>query len=778
MLRYQESCFKVNLRLGSTQRALPESDPRVEEFRCRKAKGWGASLPSWRSPAPVFESTVYVAPVEDGPHPLQTFLTSVTFDLKPGLRTPREKHVQGSPYEFTFLADAKGECKMTLAFKDGEQIYRHQVPLKLGAEPKTEATRSWNVCIDPTYQLDGSDLPRSPGARGLISGVGKKMGKIIGRGSVTSDTSDQPNTEPDDPLDSWLADQEGHGDPDNSVESLEESAHRFAEAATGRKLTPPRQRHPEPEPEPDHNAVGHYTKKMFFRVEQRSKLAATCEVPVGGSEEPRWLRKGAVVEVLDTKWVGEDESAQLRVLTTEGWTTAVHGSKKYLKRDRKATRPSAPSESSDEDDELNHSVEGPTAIEPQTLDDSVPANPRAVRTVSQQLERDRQMVAEQNKLRAERERMENEERQMEAKRKREEIQAKREAEQKEKDRLREEQEAAWAEKRAQQEREARRLEKERAEMLAKEAEQRAAEKKEEARRKAEEQRRKREEEEKATEKKQKEEAQRIQEEKQKAAALKREQNRLKREREGKGGTLIVSVGHLSLVDDDIEAYVPLLKIICDQVEGKAKVCGGQHRAIRPPELVPYDIPGGTDFVFAVQPSCKHLVIDLWDESMLGARFNTVLGSKQVPLHRVRCADSVWPDHYQASAFGGTELPRDSGTWSALSEEFELKDAKSGKTKGNVCLTMRWAPWPDEGVAEDENVKVEFKEPGPLGEYRDSVYIEPDCPLVRESHSRIRATDCMGAAGLAWQRPCTRTLQALTSNSRSLRAFVQAVRLRC
>ena len=142
-LRYQESTHKVQLALGSIQRALPESDPRVEEFRATKAKGWGASLPSWGSPAQVFECKVYVRPAEAGadPHSLKAFLTSVTFDLKPGLRTPREKFVQGAPYELDFLADAKGECKMTLTFKDGEQIHRHQVPLKAGAEEQAEEKR-------------------------------------------------------------------------------------------------------------------------------------------------------------------------------------------------------------------------------------------------------------------------------------------------------------------------------------------------------------------------------------------------------------------------------------------------------------------------------------------------------------------------------------------------------------------------------------------------------------------------------------------------------------
>ena len=703
--RYQKSCFEVPLRLGSTQRALPEDDARVAAFRAQKTKGWGAALPSWGAPAPVFECKVFVQPADKGadPRSLVPFLTSVTFDLKPGLRTPREKHVQGSPYELEFLADAKGECKMTLAFKDGDQIHRHQVPLKPGADAQAETARVWNVCVDQTFQLEGSELPRSPGPRGLITGATTAVGKIIGRVSVNSDSSEPVDTGQ---LDNWLeenADQE---------ETPEQKAHRFAEAAAGRSLTPPRRR--DPEPEPEQQTVGHYTKQIFFRVEKRSQLDPNCEPSVGGQR--RWLEEGAVVEVLETKWLGDDECPTQRVRTVEGWATAVHGTTKYLRRDRQATRPcAAPASQASNGVEVDDSVEGDLVREPQLLDESLPTAAAGVeRSVSQQLERDRQLVADQKKQRAERERLENEERLVAAQRKREEAEEKRkaraEADEKEKARVR----ALEAEKRAEQEREARRLEMEKAERMAREAKERAAQREEEARRKAEEQRVIREEEERAAEEALAREAAERAAAKQKSAALKRERAKLQREREGKGGTLLVSVGHLSLVDDDIGAYVPFLKINCDHVVSERSVNGGQHRAICPPEHVPFRMPGGTDFVFAVQPSCKHFMLDLWDQSMLGARFNSVLGSKQVPLHRIRCADSVWPDHYEASALGGMELPRDSGTWSALSEEFELKDAKSGKTKGKMCLTMRWAPWPDEGGPEDEQIQVEFKEAGPLG----------------------------------------------------------------
>ena len=711
LLRYKESCFPVSVRLGSTQRALPESDPRVASFRAQKTKSWGASL--WGAPPPVFECKVFVHPADKGadPRSLVPFLTQVTFDLKPGLRTPREKHVQGAPYELEFLADAKGECKMTLAFKDGDQIYRHQVPLKPDADALAETECVWNVCVDQTFQLDGSDLPRSPGPRGLITGATTAVGKIIGRVSVNSDSSEPVDAGQ---LDNWLeeiTDQE---------ETPEQKAHRFAEAASGRSLTPPRRR--DPEPEPEQRAGGHFTTKMFFRVEKRSQLDPSCEPSTGAQR--RWLEEGAVVEVLETKWIGDDESPTQRVRTIEGWATAVHGTTKYLRRDRKATRPcAAPASQAGNGVEVDDSVEGPLVSEPHILDESLPTAAAAggmERSVSQQLAHDRQLVADQNKQRAERERLENEERIMAAQRKREEAEEKRkarvEAEEKEKARAR----ALEAAKRAEQEREARRLEVEKAERMAREAEQRAAQMEEEARRKAAKQRALREEEERAAEEALARAAAERAAAKSKSAALKRERAKLQREREGKGGTLLVSVGHLSLVDDDIGAYVPFLKINCDNVVGKRSVNGGQHRAICPPELVPYQMPGGTDFLFAVQPSCKHFMLDLWDESMLGARFNSVLGSKQVPLHRIRCADSVWPDHYAASAFGGLELPRDSGTWSALSEEFELKDAKSGKTKGKICLTMRWAPWPDEGGPEDEQIKVEFTEAGSLGKRCPSV----------------------------------------------------------
>ena len=37
----------------------------------------------------------------------------------------------------------------------------------------------------------------------------------------------------------------------------------------------------------------------------------------------------------------------------------------------------------------------------------------------------------------------------------------------------------------------------------------------------------------------------------------------------------------------------------------------------------------------------------------------------------------------------------SGAWSALSDEYELKDATSGKTKGKICLTMRLVSYIEE-----------------------------------------------------------------------------------
>ena len=60
---------------------------------------------------------------------------------------------------------------------------------------------------------------------------------------------------------------------------------------------------------------------------------------------------------------------------------------------------------------------------------------------------------------------------------------------------------------------------------------------------------------------------------------KRERARIMREREGKGGTLLISVGHVSLVGDDIGAYVPFLKLNLDNMHGTGPVFEGQHRAI-------------------------------------------------------------------------------------------------------------------------------------------------------------------------------------------------------
>ena len=109
LLRYDQNCFDVELRLGNTQRALPESDPRVEEWRGAKAKGWGAAL-SWSGPPPVFLCKVYVSAAVPGKD-LDKYMTAVSFDLKPGLRTPREKFVVTQPgddgYEYEFLADVK-----------------------------------------------------------------------------------------------------------------------------------------------------------------------------------------------------------------------------------------------------------------------------------------------------------------------------------------------------------------------------------------------------------------------------------------------------------------------------------------------------------------------------------------------------------------------------------------------------------------------------------------------------------------------------------------------
>jgi hypothetical protein len=751
VLEYKANCFEVELRLGSTQSALPESDERVEAFRGGKPKGWGASLPSWGKAPPVFQCKAFVALADPAatPQSLQRYLSAVTFDLKPGLRTPREKTVVPQPpYELEFLADAKGECKMTLLFKDGEVIYRHQVSLKVDQEQE-EQTRAWTVCTHATYQLDGSDLPRSPSARGLLKmakTVTKPVGKLgvmIGRTSLTGSTTSDPPQLDDDQLDDWLKQQEKSTDDSPGLpagwedEAAKDPSELFAQAAlTGEPVAPPPPRRPrEPEPEPEQAAAaGHFAKAIYFRVEKRSRLDPSCEPSPGHTGTQGWLDVGAVVEVLETQWVGEEMQ---RVRTADGWTTAVSGSTKYLKRDRKATCPcAAPSSSGAGDGDINSSVDaggdaggGAAADHPSApgipfggeLDESVDVSVAGAavrnRTVSAQLDRDRQLVAEQNKQRAERERLANEGRLAESKRKREELAARLAAEEEERARAQAEAERVAAEKRAEQEREALRLEKEKAERMAAEAELRAAESAEAARIAAEERQRKKLEEEKAEEERERIRAERAAAKKKEDAAWKRERAKVMREREGKGGTLLVSVGHLSLTDDDIGQYVPILKLNCDNVEATGRVFEGQHRAIRSPEYVPYQMTGGTDFHFAVQPSCKNLLLDLWNESTLTGRFNTVLGSKQVPLSRVRCADSAYPEHYEASPLGGVELPRDSGTWSAVSDDFELKDVKSGKTKGKICLTMRWAPWPDEGSAEDEQVTAEFKEPGPLGTRR-------------------------------------------------------------
>ena len=209
----------------------------------------------------------------------------------------------------------------------------------------------------------------------------------MARGSVNSDTSQEDTAE----LEKWM---ERNTEPPpprgglpsgiNPHDTPEEAARRFAEAATvrllsknlhfllknlhillknvhfllknvdfllkkvdfiikqGRPITPPL-RPPEPEPEPEQSPARQFAKAIYFRVEQRTRLDAGFELPALGTAPLGWLEKGAVVEVLKTKWVGEDtqrvrsadESAPL------GWATAVDGTTKFLRRDRSATGPSA-----------------------------------------------------------------------------------------------------------------------------------------------------------------------------------------------------------------------------------------------------------------------------------------------------------------------------------------------------------------------------------------------------------------------------------------------------
>ena len=89
-----------------------------------------------------------------------------------------------------------------------------------------------------------------------------------------------------------------------------------------------------------------------------------------------------------------------------------------------------------------------------------------------------------------------------------------------------------------------------------------------------------------------------------------------------GGTLLVSVGHVSLDNDDLDGYQPYLLFECDNVEGQDTLRKGPHRDVQSPQLVPWGVVGGSDITFAVRAEGKFLTVALWDESRARAPAQT------------------------------------------------------------------------------------------------------------------------------------------------------------
>ena len=104
-----------------------------------------------------------------------------------------------------------------------------------------------------------------------------------------------------------------------------------------------------------------------------------------------------------------------------------------------------------------------------------------------------------------------------------------------------------------------------------------------------------------------------------------------------GGTLLVSVGHVSLDNDDLDGYQPYLLFECDNVEGQDTLRKGPHRDVQSPQLVPWGVVGGSDITFAVRAECKFLTVALWDESAIHQKFNKELSrvSRNMTLKRKR-----------------------------------------------------------------------------------------------------------------------------------------------
>ena len=97
---------------------------------------------------------------------------------------------------------------------------------------------------------------------------------------------------------------------------------------------------PEPEPEPPQGTV--LAKAMYFRVVQRVRLDPCFEPPRpssgGTGESGRWLEEGASIQVVESKWIGE-QVCRMRLLEG-GWVTAIDNDEKFLRRDRARTQAS------------------------------------------------------------------------------------------------------------------------------------------------------------------------------------------------------------------------------------------------------------------------------------------------------------------------------------------------------------------------------------------------------------------------------------------------------
>ena len=324
--RYEANRHELPLRLGFTHQRLDEDDPEVAAWRDARPKGWGASLPSWGGPRPVFRCKLFVraqsgqsgdAPI--GSRDLSKFIGTVRFKTYPNLTSPAEESFAiAPPFEHEFLTDTKGPAKIGLQLKDGAIEHKQTVSLSEGKEDDG-VDKTVKVCLHPIYQLDGADLLHDiSGKKGLKKVTSKVKTGMLGdagralrsTSSVSSDGSLTPRTSDSQEAADWL---ESNSLDAQLAKEQEHKAAVWAAAAAGLEppKTPPREPEPEPELVPRASPGSKLSRAMNFRVQQRVPLSASFEP--GAYESGRWLEVGQVVEVLEAKWIGDDEDEQQRV---------------------------------------------------------------------------------------------------------------------------------------------------------------------------------------------------------------------------------------------------------------------------------------------------------------------------------------------------------------------------------------------------------------------------------------------------------------------------------